>query len=339
MAETANIALIASKIANEIFKVFHWETHPQKDSNFDCALDHHLTEKDKKKNSHPADVVFHYFDPYLKRRVHFHTDLKSYAKSTIQQKKIRSALQSLAMASECAGISPQWQQKFVLDDKEHREVRGLLLVANHDNKATGQFDKYLRGIDLSKLGIAKGQQLHVLGPTQLTDLYTIATDIRLLMQGKEISTRYRFHYPDLTLWKRQMADDERSAATIESLRSPFFILKHDAVKEDQDQSVKVRSGSVIYYGREGKTPEEFVYLLDCLLRYQLVNANEQVRIRMHHRERSENFKSNFEKAKDRYCSSWGFESFREQEIKAISIDSLVHMVPNYSPDNIGWRDE
>ena len=112
MAETVNIALIASIIAKDIFKAFHWEIHPQNDSNFDCALDHHVTEKNKKKRTHPADVVFHYIDPYLKRRVHLHTDLKSYAKSTIQQKKIRSALQSLAMTIECAGISPQWQQKF-----------------------------------------------------------------------------------------------------------------------------------------------------------------------------------------------------------------------------------
>lgn len=65
MAETANIAAVANKIANDIFKVFFWEMHHQQDSNFACVSDHHRTESGEKKSTHPGDVVFHYFDPYL----------------------------------------------------------------------------------------------------------------------------------------------------------------------------------------------------------------------------------------------------------------------------------
>ena len=105
MAETANISQVANKIANDIFKVFFWEMQPQQDTNFECVSDHHKTENGAKKATHPGDVVFHYMDPYLNKRVYLHTDLKSYKKSTLQATKIRESLKSLAMTVGCAAVS------------------------------------------------------------------------------------------------------------------------------------------------------------------------------------------------------------------------------------------
>jgi len=167
-------------------------------------------------------------------------------------------------------------------------------------------------------------------------LYAIATDIRLLKEAKKLSERYRFFYPDLTLWKRKTVDDQRIAATIETLLSPYFILTHDAIKPEKDGNVVEPAGSIVYYARDGSSPEEFIYLLDSLSRYQLVNSATQIRIRMAGTSRSGAFKNNFEKAKNKYCDEWGFQSDREAEIMAITIDAIQPGLHNYVPDEIGW---
>ncbi|MES2188734.1 MAG: hypothetical protein V4454_01320 [Pseudomonadota bacterium] len=335
MAETANISQIANKIANDIFKIFFWEMHSQQDTNFECVSDDHKTENGGKKLTHPGDVVFHYVDPYLNKRIYLHTDLKSYKKSTLQQGKIRDSLKSLAMTVECAAISDSWRQKFLAIDQEVYEVRGLLFVANHDGKAAEKFTPLLSGIAKANIPVAKGQILHVLGPSEITSLYSIATDIKLAIADKKLSPFYRFFYPDLTLWKRHTADDQRIGATIEMLLSPYFILKHPAITEESNTVLK--PGSLVYYSRAGDTVDEFVYLLDSLSRYQLVNSREQIRVVAFKRERSTELKNNFEKAKHRYCKMWGFEGDRETEIQSITIDALSQIAPNYTPDDIGWR--
>lgn len=334
MAENENTAQIANKIAVDIFQAFHWELYAQNNSNFDCVLDTHLTDEGKKKLTHPGDVVFHYFDPYSSRRVFLHTDLKSYKKSTIQIKKIRSALTSLALTVECANISTSWRKKFKATEGEPYEVRGMLFVANHDNKAKMRFSEFLKGMPKSSLPIAKGQILHVLGPVEISNLYSIATDIRL-SRGQTIGEAYRFFYPDLTLWKSHVPDDMRTGATIEMLLSPYFILKHTAVIINGVE--KVQPGTVVYYGRQGNTIEEFVYLLDALSRHQLVNSREQIRVKAYHTDRSADLKNNFDKAKHRYCAMWKFEGDREEQIMSITIDGIQQITANYVPDEIGWK--
>lgn len=335
MAETANISLVANKIASDIFKVFFWEVHSQQDTNFECVSEEHKTETGARKLTHPGDVVFHYQDPYLNKRIYLHTDLKSYKKTTLQQGKIRDSLKSLAMTVECATISDSWRQKFLSIDQEVYEVRGLLFVANHDGKAADKFGPLLGGVARANIPVAKGQTLHILGPSEITALFSIATDIKLAIADKKLSPSYRFFYPDLTLWKRHAADDQRIGATIEMLLSPYFILKHPAIQEEGN--TVLRPGSLVYYSRAGNTVDEFVYLLDSLSRYQLVNSKEQIRIVAFKRERSPELKNNFDKAKHRYCRMWGFEGDREAEVQSITIDALSQISHNYSPDEIGWR--
>lgn len=335
MSETKPTSEVANKVSAEIFRMFHWELRPKKDANFECVLAHHANDKGTKKTTHPEDVVFHYVDPYLNKRVYLHTDLKSYGASSIGAKKVREALQSLAMTVECAAVSEDWQTKFPVDKHEDYEVRGLLFVFNHDGKATGRFTEILEGISKVALPVAKSQVLHVLGPEKITDLFAVATDIRLSL-GETISEKYRFYYPDLTLWKRHTVDGARTPATIEALMSPFFILKHDSFKVGDKF---VYPGSVVYYSRRGDTVEEFIYLLDALLRHQLVVDKERVQVRVFCRDASDDIHSNFDTAKHRYCSVWGFHGDREQEILSITIDTVSRLSPNYSPAKLGWDEE
>jgi hypothetical protein len=338
MAETANTAEIAKKISNDIFNVFHWSVAPQEDANFECVLEHHLTKSGDRKKTHPCDAIFYYLDPYLNKIVYLHTDLKSYSKTSIKIGKVRDALNSLAITLECAHVSGEWKKKFARSDNENYDIRGLLFVANHDNKAPLSFSEHLSNISKVNLEIAKDQIIHVLGPKQISELYSIATDIKLAIYDKKLPPMYRFFYPDLTLWKRHTTDDQRTAATIETLMSPYFILKHEALKDESGSMIQ-RPGSVVYYSREGSTIEEFVYLLDSLLRFQLVNAKEQIRVRVFNREVDEYMKNNFAKAKQRYCQSWGFHGDRENEIMDIKINTISKLEPNYFPDNIGWKEK
>lgn len=334
MAETANISLIANKITGDIFRVFHWEAIPLKDTNFDCVLKEHA------KATHPEDVVFYYLDPYLNKRIYLHTDLKSYSKASIQVQKIRNALVSLAESVECAHLSPSWRNKYDVGSDEPYEIRGLLFIANHDGKAKAAFSSYLSKVGRAALPIAQSQVIHVLGPDQISNLYSVATDIKLSIQDKTLSSVYRFFYPDLTLWKRHSVDDQRNGATIETLLSPYFILKHNAITSDAEKNdVLVRAGSLVYYSRAGDTVDEFVYLIDSLSRYQLVNSKEDIRIRVFNQDRSPNLMTNFERAKERYCSTWHFDGEREAEVKAITISAINQLSPNYTPDEIGWREE
>lgn len=337
MGETINISTVANKISHEIFSVFHWTLHPRQEANFECVLPHHVSASGKQKDAHPEDVIFHYFDPYLGKRIYLHTDLKSYSKSSIQTKKVREALHSLAWAVECAHLSSDWKDKFVTDKSEPYEVRGMLLVVNHDNLAQDKFTKCFKSIAKTNIPVAQSQILHVLSPERITDLYAVACDIKLEMQSKRLSANYRFFYPDLVLWKRHIADDERTGATLETLMSPYFIVRHDEIRENGERVLQ--RGSVVYYARPGSTFEEFVYLLDSLLRYQLVNSKEQVRIRVFCKEPSPHLHSNFERAKNWYCSEWGFEASRAEEIQAITVETISRLSPNYSPDQIGWKED
>jgi hypothetical protein len=96
MGETVNIAEMAVLASTEIFSVFGWEQRPLSDQNFDCVeTEKHRKVKTKWKK-HPTDTVFKYVDPYRGIDVYLNTDLKSYAKGTLDTTNLVSTLRSLS---------------------------------------------------------------------------------------------------------------------------------------------------------------------------------------------------------------------------------------------------
>lgn len=331
MAETINIGEIASKISEDIFKHFLWETHPKRDDNFKCHNDDgHLSKGNSPKLTHPGDVVFHYDDPYLGKRVYLHTDLKSYAKATIKVTKLREAFKSLCMTVECARESDDWKKKYSIDDSECIEVRGLLFVHNHDNEYQGSFDKMLEGISLKNLPVARGSIVHFLGPLDIQRLYNIGNDIIRLTATKELPKGYTFYYPDLVMTRR-MGDVWDQQATIEALTGPYLIIRHRKNKT-------VKSGYIIYYNRPGNSVDEFVYFLDTLSRYQMLETGKLIRVRVTGANVNEDLKSVFETAKKKYCKAWGFSAKREKVLSKIKIERITNMTSTYNPGEIGWRE-
>ncbi|KVH03267.1 hypothetical protein WS84_32985 [Burkholderia anthina] len=330
MAETYNIGEIATRVSEDIFEYFRWNIHPATNHNFDCLNGDHKTAGGSKKQTHPTDVVFYYDDPYLGRKVYLNTDLKSYGQSSINQSTLRNALRSLAISVQCACASDEWRTRHVVDVSEPYEVRGLLFLHNHDHDFKHDLAETMRKIDVSALPIAENTYLHVLGPLDINRLYSVANDLSRLLQRKEISDDYTFYYPDLVLWRRH-GEVWGQAATVETLNAPYCVIKHNGTE-------KGKPGYVIYYNRPGDSAMEFEYFLDSLSRLQLLDKDAQVRVRVSHKQPSDQIQSNFLVAKHRYSKAWGFEATRAATLDAIKLEHVVAVTDNYSPAKLGWRD-
>lgn len=329
MGETVNISEVAGVLSKEVFKFFLWHTHPRKDDNFDCLEEKHVGSSGKSKSTHPTDVVFSYDDPYSPRRINLLTDLKSYGGESITYAKLRTALKSLAMSVECASQSSQWRQKFGVVETEANEVRGLLFVHNHDFKFQKSFYDELRKVQVATLPIAAGSALHYLGPADIQRLFTTANDIARLQHSGDISSDYTFYYPDLVL-RRRHRDVWEQPATFESIAGPFLIIKY---RPDKDK----RAGYVIYYNRPSGTVSEFEYLLDCFSRFQMLDADEQISIRVVHPDASSDLKSIFEIARNKYAKAWGFGDERSDVLEKISIERVNAVASNFNPGDMGWK--
>jgi hypothetical protein len=329
MAETTNIAEIAARVSNEIFKFFLWSTHPKRDDNFKCANPEHKSAAGAPKSTHPGDVVFSYDDPYLRRRTYLHTDLKSYADSSITSARLKDALASLCMTVECASQSESWRDKYLVDAGESHEVRGLLFVHNYTKGREKAFSDALAKVKLDKLPVAAGNVLHFLGPRDINRLWSIANDIMRLTFEKELPETYTFYYPDLMLHRRH-GDVWGQAATIESLTSPYLILKHGA-------SAASKPGYVVYFNRPGATAPALEYFIDSLSRFQMLDSAERIRIRCTSTEGIEDVRSHFEAAKHRYARAWGFDSSRIDILNNIEVSSVTSVTDTFNPGATGWR--
>ncbi len=337
MAETINIGEIAQKLSKDIFKYFLWGIHPKHDDNFKCTNPEHKSEPKKgegktgkPKETHPGDVVFSYADPYLGKTVYLHTDLKSYSKKSITNVKLRGAFKSLSMTIECAQESNYWRDKYsVLEDEAH-EVRGLLFIHNHDNKYAQSFQEAIGKMDLQNLPLPAGAIIHYLGPADIQKLYSIGNDIIRLQNDDELPKEYTYHYPDLVMVRRH-GDGSKQAATIESMTGPYLIIRHAAASN-------CAAGFLIYYNRPGSSAEEFAYFLDCLSRYQMLEVEQTIRIRVVDSEASDDLKTVFEKAKKKYARDWGFDPAREAILNKIKIDRITAVTNTYNPGDMGWRE-
>lgn len=332
MSETVNIAEVASKVSKDIFKKFGWHAQPRTDDVFECLDASHKGGKasTKDKKVHPTDVVFSYQDPYADKRIYLLTDLKSYKLDSIKTGKIRSALQQLAMAVECAQHSTDWKTKFAIDQGEAHSVRGLLFVHNHDGLYAKNFRDEIKKVNVRTLAMRDGVYLHYLGPDDITRLHKIATDIKMLISDKDMSPDYTFYYPDLLLSRRSGAVWDQQA-TVEVLAGPFMIIKYPAI-------LGLDEGYTIYYNRPGETKEEFEYLIDCLSRYQILGSGARVAIRMAGADTHDGYKSNFHLAAKSYARVWGFDAVRTEQLNAVSVDRVQAYLTSYNPGDCGWGD-
>ena len=319
MSETGNIEELAKIISNNIFKWFKWETCPLKDSDWTCVSDHH------KKKTHPADVVFYYSDPYTGETIYINTDLKSYKKDSITTTSISKALKMLSMAIECANISEDWQEKYLINDGR---VVGLLFIFNHDNEFDKELVKLVANINFEKDDIPENVTLFIFEPNRIRTLLNTVIDMKgLIAEGSLPQKDYTFFYPDLIMSKRH-GDEWHQPASLEALTSPWLIIKHKKTEEFGE-------GYLIYYHKAGETIEEFIYLIDAMSHYQMLLSDKLIRIKFTNA--CKEAAINFNKAKLKYLEIWGFDETRKIELNKIDAKSITQVVPNYCPIEIGMR--
>ncbi|WP_045420042.1 hypothetical protein [Vibrio jasicida] len=330
MSETANIAKMAELVSKNLFSAFKWGRKEAQDHSWDCVTPEEHDDKD----SHPSDCVFHYRDPYDNQVKYVNTDLKSYQKTSINKVQIRKAMHSLTYATNCAQYNPNWQALYKPVDSH--QVHGMLFVYNHCGKYNGNFDDILDDVNQSdkertKVNHLEGySQVYVMSPEKITELNSIAKDLKLMTADGLLpqSDKYCFFHPSETLNKNHYSQDYSEPATLEVLFSSWIIVKHDKA-ENTDAG-----GYVIYYMEQGDTVEEFVYLLDALSYYQILNDKGSVKIKLV--KRNKNGALNLQAAIAKYFGDLGYseEQIKElkEELKANTIDKFV---PQFSDVEVG----
>lgn len=328
VGETSKIAQMAVKLSDEVFSEFFWTKVGPEDHNWRC--------EDTERHgvaTHPADVVFYYDEPYSRRRTFVHCDLKSYAKGSISVAALEGAIVSLAKQVACAEKSEEWRDLYMHGDVTP-DVCGMLFVYNHDGAYDGDFSALLARVNLNDLLLPKGARLFVLGPRDVFWIDNVRFDIRQLRGaagsgGLPASHYCKFFYPQLDD-KANLQPDKARAATLEMLTSPWIVFEY------KHGSNMTERGVIVYYRRSGDTEEEFMYLLDFLRHYQVIEGASKIDVRS--LEAGVAAAARFLKAKQRYIESLGDSAGATdlaKKVNAIGFKKMTQAVAVFSSTELG----
>lgn len=321
MGETANIAKMADKLSEELFGEFLWERTGPANVNWPCEEESHAAP------THPSDVVFYYNEPYARSRTYVNCDVKSYKTGSINVAAVRSACESLARSINCAEKSEQWRKLFMHDSMQ-AQICGLLFIYNHDGAYDKDFSNLLLRIEHKKLDLPPGGKIFVFGPDDIFWLNNIRYEIVQMRGRGELppKDKCRFFYPHLVLRKKIQGTSAR-AATLETLTGPWIIMEYD----NPDDLTKPYY--VIFYRRSGRQVEEFLYLIDCLLHYQVVKGRGNVRIRALNPDAAA--PALFEKAVTQYVDACDGPVEFKAQLSSISFSRIPQVVATFSDIEIG----
>lgn len=328
MAETSKIAQMAMKLSEEVFSEFFWTKVGPEDQNWPC--------EDKVLHgveTHPADVVFYYDEPYSQRRTFVHCDLKSYAKGSITAANVHGAVESLAKQVACAEKSEHWRDLY-MHGNVTPEVCGMLFVYNHDGGYDKDFSSHLHTLKDKNLQLPNGSRIFILSPYDIYWLDNVRFDIRQL-RGSASSNALpaaaycKYFYPQLD-GRANLQPDKARAATMEMLTSPWIVLEY---RHGPNHSQR---GVIVYYRRQGETEEEFMYLFDFLRHYQVLEDATKVEVRL--LESAATAAAKFQKAKQRYVEGLGDSGHStelSQKVSAILFNKMTQVITDFSPINLG----
>lgn len=328
MSETSKIALMAMKLSEEVFSEFFWTKVGPEDQNWPCE-DKEMHEV----STHPADVVFYYDEPYSQRRTFVHCDLKSYAKGSITAHALQGAVESLAKQVACAEKSERWRDLY-MHGNVTPNVCGLLFIYNHDGAYDKDFSSLLDGVNYKGLMLPKGARLFVLGPRDVFWIDNIRYDIRQLRgtagpNALPAAQHCKFFYPQLD-GRANLHPEKARAATLEMLTSPWTVFEY---KHGPNLSQR---GVIVFYRRSGETEEEFMYLLDFLRHYQVMEDATKVEVRSMASDGAAS--ARFQKAKQRYVESLGDNGNSTElagKVSAIGYTKMTQTVTDFSSIDLG----
>lgn len=324
MGETISKAKMAEKLSLELFNDFHWERVGEANANWTCVDENH-TEK-----THPSDVVFFYDNPYSLSRTYVTCDLKSYAAASIQRSAIAKAAASLARSLACAEKSSDWQARYLHQDVTP-EICALLFIYNHDGEYDTNFHHLISAIEYQKLDIPPRSRMFVLGPKDIFWLNNVRYDIVYMRGDNRLPPKNMcaFHYPQMAL-RKNVQPQKAKAATLEMLTGPWIIMEY------QPLSGLRRRGFLIYYRLRGERIEEFLYLIDYLLHYQILGDDTEVHIKTVDPDPGSH--SRFARAIDQYVDEHDAGEDLKTMLDAITFSEISNLRVKFSEQQIAMED-
>ena len=323
MPETGNIAALAEFVAHDLFSQFFWGTTGSWNQNWPCENERH-----KPRTTHPSDVVFYYDEPYLLRRTYLNCDLKSYAKGTITTGAILTAITNLAASLACMEVSDPWRGMYVHDGYSPF-LCGLLFIYNHDGEYDKNFEHVLSALNPEEIAIPKGSHIVILGPQQIQWLDNVRYEIVYMRGTKDLpdAAHCRFGYPHLVR-KKKVQVEHAKAATIEMLTGPWITLEYDAMDAK-------KPGVLIFYNGRGASTEEFLYLIDYLMHYQMLRPGTEIKVRT--LEPDANAAAFFERAVKEYIENCDGGAEIAALLAAIDYRQINQIHRSFSVIEVGMR--
>lgn len=328
MAESDCIKKMAEIISDDIFTVFGWEKVGPVDNNWECSLPKEHSPSKHEKYTHPSDVVFTYKDPYTDKDVYLLFDLKSYGNRNINKSKTETPLTRLNDSVACANISKSFSDLYITSDSW--VVHGILFIYNHDGNYDRDFDEVK-----SKLTVkphSSDYELSVIGPTDISYIYDLTKDLQLHMFKRgNVEGEVKFISPHLELTKRIGARD--GCAILDDLISPWLMACLPKTKKSKEDEI------IIYYRDESQSVEDFMYLIDSVLKYQLLNET-PIQVKCCREDNASTV--NFDKAKKRYASEYhgmtddSLKAFKKK-IDLFSCSNIPNISTHFSEIEIGMR--
>ncbi len=327
MSETSNISTMAVHVHKTCLVEFGWNLSGPRDQNWECVLESHV------KKTHPSDVVFRYSDPYSEGDLstYVSTDLKSYATGSLSRQGLRTAIQSLLMSTECANLSPQFQRHYI-EPGCNADVIGLLFIYNHDSGYDKDFRSLLvRAMEDISHELQRNRRVFIMGPDDVLYLHDLANDMKLQRGDHNYPSDredLEFFYPDLV--RRKARKRENRAASLEMLLGPYQIVRYQ-ISSDKRTETKY----TLYYRGSGADYREYVYLIDGLSRYQILQHADEVTICVGRPDKDS--ASQFQRAVDAYVNQFhGFSEMRER-LGIVKYRALQNHALRFSEVQIGME--
>lgn len=332
MSETANIAAIAEMISENLFGAFGWLTVGPKNFNFQ----ENESEETKRRSKWPCDVIFEYADPFhATNPIYLLTDLKSYARETVEdKKKIKNAITNLGKSLRVAVNSDDFQKHL---HEEGSRISALLFVYNHDECYEKDFDAVITANMPSPLDLPPNSSLYIIGPTCIRFLLDIYNDLQKIFGENEVNSgKFLFHYPNLV--SKVPTRNNWTTAIPEMLLGPYIPVIYDKEIIENDGGLTVKSSKrniQFYYRGSGASYEEFCFILDYLFKYNIVDDCSKVSIRIPGPDGS--YLSQFEKAKEEFSKAFYSQDKAFEKLKAIECKSISTQSQRFSDIELGME--
>ena len=182
----------------------------------------------------------------------------------------------------------------------------------------------------SKINIPKNVKVFVLGPRDICYLNTVVNDVKLMIASGVIAVNSGdrcFYYPDLYN-EKVMQKDWSMAATLETLTGSWQMIKYKIPNSSEH-------GIVIYCKDIGDKVEEFIYIVDYLFHYQILQNYSDIKIKLPNA--SSHARAVFEHAIKDYAARYEGQDELVKRLASISYESITNVISKFSETEIGMR--